>query len=378
MKIGQITQLENLLMAWENHCLMAECGYAQALFEKGHPLGHEFFHNAPDFREYLSHSLGKPFDRKFLPEEIMHESNWTWYMLPIFFHAWVNNSKRVYHLSKALANMFLVTSLKKVNCEDIHFPFGSFVLTLDSPLTDAQGRSFDCLVFADNIDLYGEENMGIILLDTMWKSVKVIDQEATEKIRWAIRKKRWDKIKKKIEQHNAYTKANPVSIVRYYIAKQKWSGEITDFVRQYRGALREDNQDDELWLKVFHILMGLCFFFQNLPNSVIKEQIRPICRPVAKIEKSETARIFASSQIFSFAWENILSQEENEIFGRINVEHLAGIEISPHFRCGHWRRPPGFGQDPSHPKTVWVRPCIINADKLKEGELPEGNMTELK
>jgi hypothetical protein len=226
--------------------------------------------------------------------------------------------------------------------------------------------------------LYGEENMGIILLNVDWKGAKVIEPDHRDKIRWALRKKRWDKIEKIIFHHDSYLKANSINVVRYYIAKRKWSGDITDFVWQYRDTLRDENHDDALWLKVFHLLMGVCFFFQNLPSSVIKEQIRPISRPVPKTEKSEAARLFTSSQLFSFAWENIISSKEKEIFSRINVENLTGIEISPHFRCGHWRRPPGFGHDPNHPKTVWVRPSIINADKLREGELPAGSMSVLK
>ncbi len=379
MKIGQITQLENLLVHWENRCLIMEGGYAQGLAENGYSFTKEYFHYAPEFRSYLAHSFGQPFDGRFIPEEIPDdEGRQTSDILPVFFHAWVNSSKRIYHLDKFLANMFLATSLKKVDCEDLHFPFGSFALTLEQPITDMEGNSFDCLLFADSLDLYGKKYLSILLLDIKWKSVKLMDQSVTDKIRWAIRKKRWNKIDKKIKQYDFDLISNRPNIKRYYIARDLWTGDITQFVQQYRSLLIELDHDDKFWLRVFKILMGVCFFFQNMPNIIKKVQINPVCLPGAQSKDPEADKLFKTSQIFTFAHERIISQKEREAFSQLDTDYLTGTAKSPHFRSGHWRRPPGYGQDPNCPKTIWVRPCLINADQLKNDQLPLGSKNILE
>lgn len=48
-------------------------------------------------------------------------------------------------------------------------------------------------------------------------------------------------------------------------------------------------------------------------------------------------------------------------------------ELCAHFRRGHWRRPPGQGDDPTASKTVWVRPTLVRRDRLPEGALPGGS-----
>jgi hypothetical protein len=178
MKIGQIIQLENVLRTWEDLCLIMEGGTKQGLAEGGLMAEKQYFEYGSELREYLSHSFGQPFDKKFIDHEPPDASfKRIWNMLPIFLHAWVNNSKRIYHLPAILANMFLATSLKKVDCEDIHFPFSAFVLTLEQPIADAHNR-YDCLLFVDDVDFYDKKYLAILLLDTKWKSAKLIDRKS--------------------------------------------------------------------------------------------------------------------------------------------------------------------------------------------------------
>ena len=71
-----------------------------------------------------------------------------------------------------------------------------------------------------------------------------------------------------------------------------------------------------------------------------------------------------------------LTREERVFYGiegNLEQQRQAKRELSCHFREGHWRRPPGKGDDPTAPRTVHVRPCIVRRDRLpKDGGLPAG------
>ncbi|OGY42760.1 MAG: hypothetical protein A2Y67_02470 [Candidatus Buchananbacteria bacterium RBG_13_39_9] len=378
MKMGQIIQLENVLRTWEDGCLAMEGGYKHGLAEGGLMAEKQYFEYGSELREYLIHSFGQPFDRRFIADEPPDTSfKRIWNMLPIFLHAWVNSSKRIYHLSALLANMFLATSLKKVDCEDIHFPFSAFVLTLEQPIADAHNH-YDCLLFANDVDFYGEKCLAILLLDTKWKSAKLMDQDVKDKIRWAIRKKRWDKVDKKFKQFDLLQAENRPRVQSYYIYKQFWHGGITQFVKQYQSMLKDQEYDERLALKVFQLLMGICFFFQNMPNDVREKRAKSITPSALKPKAPVPVKLFEASQIFTFSTERIISQEEKQVFTDISTESLARWQVSPHFRSGYWRRPSGYGQDPSCPKTIWVKPCLVNADLVQGNVLPLGSKNILK
>jgi len=379
MKIGQINQLEILLSTWEDMCLVMEGGFNQGLAEGGRCAPVQFFQNTPEFRGFLQNSFGQPFDKRFIDAQ-PPTSNLLqiWSMIPIFFHAWLNNSKRIYHFTNVLESMFLATSLKKIDCEDIHFPFAAFALTLERPIADANGIFYDCLLIADDVDFYGKKYLAIILLDVKWKGVRPMDQAVRERVKWAIRKKRWDKAAKKLKHLDFINAENRPHLRSYYIDKQFWRGDLQQFVRQYRHIVKDMGQDEQLALKVFQLLMGLCFFLNNLPNSILREKAKPTAASGAKPKLPIPAKIFDSGQVFTFATETIISQEEKEIFGQIDAGSLSGTPKSPHFRSGHWRRPPGCGQDPNCPKSIWVKPCVINADRLGVNQQPHGSKNILK
>jgi hypothetical protein len=61
--------------------------------------------------------------------------------------------------------------------------------------------------------------------------------------------------------------------------------------------------------------------------------------------------------------------------GNQEDQRQARFELSCPFREGHWRRPPGKGDDPTAPRTVHVRPCIVRRDRLpKDGGLLPGTI----
>ena len=69
-----------------------------------------------------------------------------------------------------------------------------------------------------------------------------------------------------------------------------------------------------------------------------------------------------------------LTDNERIIFRNIS-NGTKSYEVSPHYRRGLWRRPPGKGNDLEAEKTVWVRPTLVRADRVLENTLPVGSQT---
>jgi hypothetical protein len=67
-----------------------------------------------------------------------------------------------------------------------------------------------------------------------------------------------------------------------------------------------------------------------------------------------------------------LTVADRDLFFRYATGKLTGIELQCHFREGHWRRPPGKGNDPNAKKTVQVDPTIVRPDKWPADGLPLG------
>lgn len=72
-----------------------------------------------------------------------------------------------------------------------------------------------------------------------------------------------------------------------------------------------------------------------------------------------------------------LTPEERKLIGDHAVSRRGTVELCAHFRRGHWRRPPGKGDDPTAEKTVWVRPTLVCRDRLAAGSMPGGNRTDV-
>jgi hypothetical protein len=65
---------------------------------------------------------------------------------PVSLNEWSRNSRRVFHLTEELLTLLSLTSLDGVRWSEVHWPFESFLVTLDQPLVDENGTSFDAIL----------------------------------------------------------------------------------------------------------------------------------------------------------------------------------------------------------------------------------------
>jgi len=125
------------------------------------------------------------------------------------------------------------------------------------------------------------------------------------------------------------------------------------------------------WDSMIRVVVGMCLYLKTLPSgSPHQSEWRPVPRSGLPDPKaiSNEAQVCTVSSCYK------LTTQERVMLGLEGTKQEKALyELSCHFRAGHWRRPPGMGSDPTAPKTVHVRPCIVRKDRLQEGELPGGS-----
>lgn len=141
--------------------------------------------------------------------------------------------------------------------------------------------------------------------------------------------------------------------------------EPNGFASQFENVTLKNDHNSKI---IFRIVFGLLLYLQSRPA----EELMP-----KGWVKSVFERTIGRNNLIRLPSEVC---EVRSIYQLSDIERkaikplLRGIhtELGVHYREGHWRRPPGKGQDPNYPKTVWVRPTIVRSDKLADGGLPGG------
>lgn len=289
--------------------------------------------------------------------------------------SWHKDSRRVYHLSEDLEVLLRLTSLKDVNWGDIRLPFPSFVITLNQPL---EGR-YDCIILSTILDaLTGTPLTFISLLPrTLGEACQTSRRNfGYEAARDLAGRGRW----KKLAEHIGPAKLESVDVVTFAfnmaaIAETPVATPLSRYAPAPVGlpveaALRADigaqANDDAM-----RIIAGLCLYLKTLPpgSPLLGPWVRVRPPSTGKRKPKPSTLITDAAQVCTVASTFVLTHEERAI---VREHGASGLSLSPHFREGHWRRPPGKGSDPTAEKTVWVRPTVVNRHKLAEGELPGG------
>jgi hypothetical protein len=119
------------------------------------------------------------------------------------------------------------------------------------------------------------------------------------------------------------------------------------------------------------IVFGLCQYVAAARTANATEVWRPVRKGSAKGHASITDE---AEVCMVQSHHNFTVEEKAVIHGIICGGGNIAKQISAHFRIGHWRRPPGKGNDPSYPKTVWVRPTLVLRGDLEGPGLPGGSI----
>ena len=100
--------------------------------------------------------------------------------------------------------------------------------------------------------------------------------------------------------------------------------------------------------------------------------------PLSRKAQQDLSLVTREAEVCTISSCHKLTAKERAALGiDMKVGSVGGHEVRAHFRRGHWRRLPGYGDQPDAPKLVWVRPTLVRRDRLPRGALPGGAETIL-
>lgn len=280
---------------------------------------------------------------------------------------WMKSSRRVYRIPKDLQLLLGSTSLRDIDWSMIKWPFESFLISLEEPLV-FQGKMIDAILIARET-IFNHEVMVIQTIATdlpTMESVFIGDQRT--RIEGAIKKGDSSSLEYAKEKLASAIKNRMNGGGDIWLTK-KDCFEPGGFASRFEESDLGEADETSSSKVVFRTVFGLMLYLQSRPT----EELIPKGWKSSTFERREgpgrvirlASEVCAVKSIYS------LTSVERRVLEPI----LRGgyVEVAPHHREGHWRRPPGKGKDPNHLKTVWVRPTIVRRDKLADGGLPIGS-----
>jgi len=331
--------------------------------------------------------------------------------IPRLLTNWTRHSRRVFSLSSDLQAMLAMTSLDNVKWSDVSWPYESFAVELEDPITDADGRSYRLLMVETwPTAEYGYDQKVIYPMAT--DPQPLFDRFVRGKLHEHLRARRWHKLASMIQREHArpikdvFGPSVPIVADAHGSVTTDVGQVMLEHMRSMPGAVvldhaptaqddlgadlpagqlrvliidRGDEEPDKKVEKAWdfgnicaQIMAGVCLYLTSLPpgSSHRSEwKRRTSSTPDPKAISSE-ALVCALQSIHRLDVNERTALRQHQASGRPTYE------LSSHYRRGHWRRPPGSGDDPTALRTIWVRPAWVRMDRLAFGELPGGNLTQ--
>lgn len=394
-KAGSVCALDQVLKLWEDYCFIG----SKLLIEKSTHANakiSEFEIKGP-FRYYselrkhlLENAAEGSYDYNRFSGSMEIEQRYLGELAQIAgsLFSWNHCSRKVLHLSANLQTLLSATSLEGMTWQDVHWPFDSFVITLEDSLIDENGNEYDCILIgrAPFINNPKIKSFYINILSKNLGSYVSINQEKINKM---AKKKRLDsdKIHKKLKHMRTDfvkcshlttqgfdgTNINPIT--KPFIESQK------DFLNFFSKSGIPTSDIDEygslsLYDKVNHLIANVCLFLETLPpKKLIGENESQKEKLVLDVGLLDPTAITKEENIFTVACEGTLSEESQILISEIKNSRIYR-EKAVHWRRGHWRRI-GINNDDSYLKKIWIHPALINKHRLPESALPCGSKTNL-
>ena len=305
---------------------------------------------------------------------------------PLALARWSVHSRRIYKLDSDLQALLQATSLKGVLWSDVQLPFDSFAIELAQPLIDSEGNRFGFLLVSTPLPYELEEDISPKdLIDfrcfgTKGMKYAPLNTQQRERIQTSVDRQidRGDPYGILTEYRELASKPLdrvPTSSFKLHSHPDELVTETAE--RVYKEKFPGVDRPAALatWDAMTRLVVGLALYLKTLPpgSSHVSEPTKPFRSglPDRKVITNRWEVCNVTSVI-------PLTREERIFYGvegNQEEQRQAKYELSCHFREGHWRRPPGKGDDPTAPRTVHVRPCIVRRDRLpKDGGLPAGTV----
>lgn len=281
--------------------------------------------------------------------------------------AWNKHGRRVFHLTEELCLLLANTTLN-IPISEVSWALPSFAITWDG----AAPNEVDTLVVSTASPQGRETSVSLVGIRSSTKSkLGEYDRKLVDE---TIKKNDIKAIKKRVlELGLTDPETWDVSAEQvHHPGEVRGVQAVTQLVRGMKESLNAGYR--EFILKnPLNIAAGLMLYLETLPpNSPHKSSWSRIISP----GKPDPRAISKEAEVCHVNSQHVLSAEERQLFR--DVLSREGAPLSAHFRSGHWRRPPGKGNDPDAPKLVHVRPTLVRPDRLGEGELPGGSIAHVR
>lgn len=384
--MSKVARLEQMLRLWEDICYLRrtrsqvlEMQRKPTPYPLVGPLAHWF-----DFRrDLLAAGIDGDIDPgKFFCDptdpvqlaQLMKSVGKLRLSIPTEIASWSVQSRRIYSPSLDLQALLNAMSLKDLTWADISWPFGSFAITLESPIKDRHGNDFDCILVNRYVgpDPQGEEQevTQIRLLGPSIEKSLVSDFDRAQ-INKSRKQMKWHDLEKQLKA--AETKLGRAATAIFSLNGKKIGNSLVsdsalDLMFKSHGQQCGCGGTHEDWDQAIHIVVGLCMYLRSLPAD---SPHRTPWRNPTVAEGATNKSIIGTAEVCAVQSKHRLSDEERKVF----LGHrrgTTGAQMSAHFREGHWRRPPGKGNNPTAEKTVEVLPTIVRRDRLGPGETVPG------
>jgi hypothetical protein len=264
---------------------------------------------------------------------------------------WKSHGMNIFSFSKELLDLLAYTDVDDVKYQDLKYPFQNFYISF---------RELDAKI--DNT-FYNLENG----LDGVYLEFYDLAQEGRAWISISIcgfHKGNSD------QQINNWID-NPEYQMRFGLAFENKNTSIKEAIQYLIKEIEKSPEVDDITLletvaffKSYLNLIVNCLCYlslsdrkivkelpSNLPNHLKDKIIKSRTR-----RKKEIAEKYVEQNNYSFI--NFVGEE----FRKSDSNEDSGIELSPHFRRGHFRRH-RHGVELKEIKILWIRPTIVRADK---------------
>lgn len=279
---------------------------------------------------------------------------------------WVRGSKRVYALSEDLQLQIEHTSIKDVTWREIKLPFESFAISLRHPL-EYMERKWGLIIAARETD----SSVGIYLVSDDTANYTPIREEKKQRIEKAL--KQSNRAISLKETRRALNRVLTQSGVTGMIINDGQANVLESIATE---PIRTQEVRD-FALSVIRIVAGFPLFLMHSENRTLyspgidneaekSEGLATDSRQSQRRRVTNAMNVCLVDSIISF------SEQQREILRTRSSR--SGYEVSCHFREGHWRRPPGKGDDLTAAKTIWIPPTIVRRDRLQQGDAIPGTL----
>jgi hypothetical protein len=380
-----LKRMESILRIWEQILFVASAELRATLPEA--VVG--AIKNWRRFRETVL-DLSQPFPLgDFQMPQILFRDYFLTFMgynaLPEFVSGWSRSSRRVYSLTLDMQRMLELTAIGHVTWDDLNPPFPYFIVSLPIPILNTQGgalvpNKIDTLLVSLNKE---RRRIEIFPLGEELESFKLLTPELRRRTGVLVKGGNLAKLQHHFDQlrKGNYCFIPPNAFIEHSCGSQfpifpdNFNNETIN-VKAWneKGTIVMKDEQLEWWRPIFRIVLGLCLHLDlGHESDRAKSKTFVLREHFTHDEKAVTD----GADICSVQLEHELSEDERSIHTLFREKGVTGAmkEIGSHFRGGYWRRPPGYGSDPTATKSVRVRWTIVNQRRLPSGALPAGTNT---